>query len=170
MAVQQGQVLARLDNEGTDGRCPAGGAQAGRAERAPNPCRTRSLVERGLVTSSMSKRVRKDLADAQSDYDDALVQIGKTASPPRSLGYSASSPTPASRRWSRPARRSAALSLTARCCSTCRFPTRKSATSRWISPCGRLITPTRTRCSSATSQPLTRWWMPRRAPFAPWRR
>ena len=79
MAVQQGQVLARLDNE----ELMVGARLEARKLAVQNARQTLAeqevLVERGLVTQFDVEAARKDLADAQSDYDDALVQIGKTA-------------------------------------------------------------------------------------------
>ena len=79
MAVQQGQVLARLDNE----ELMVGARLEARKLAVQNARQTLAeqevLVKRGLVTQFDVEAARKDLADAQSDYDDALVQIGKTA-------------------------------------------------------------------------------------------
>ena len=78
IAVQQGQVLARLDNE----ELVVGARLAARELAVQNARQTFAeqevLVERGLVTQFDVEAARKDLADAQSDYDDALVQLGKT--------------------------------------------------------------------------------------------
>ena len=78
LAVEQGQVIARLDNE----ELMVGARLESRKLAVNNMRKTfdekEVLVERGLVTQIEVETARKDLADAQSDYDDALLQIKKT--------------------------------------------------------------------------------------------
>ena len=78
LAVERGQVIARLDNE----ELIVGARLEARKLALQNMRKTLNekevLVKRGLVTQLEVETARKDLADAQSDYDDALVQIKKT--------------------------------------------------------------------------------------------
>ena len=78
LAVQQGQVIARLENE----ELVVGARLESRKLAVKNMRKMLDekevLVKRGLVTQIEVETARKDLADAQSDYDDALVQIKKT--------------------------------------------------------------------------------------------
>ncbi len=78
LAVQQGQVIARLKNE----ELMVGARLESRKLAVKNMRKTLDekevLVKRGLVTQIEVETARKDLVDAQSDYDDALVQIKKT--------------------------------------------------------------------------------------------
>ncbi len=78
LAVQQGQVIARLKNE----ELVVGARLESRKLAVKNMRKMLDekevLVKRGLVTQIEVETARKDLVDAQSDYDDALVQIKKT--------------------------------------------------------------------------------------------
>lgn len=78
LSVKQGQVIARLDNE----ELIVGARLESRKLAVKNMRKMLNekevLVQRGLVTQNEVETARKDLADAQSDYDDALVQIKKT--------------------------------------------------------------------------------------------
>ena len=78
LAVRQGQLIGRLENEellvGTRLKARQLGLQNARKVLEEKQV----LVERGLVTQMEVETARKDLADAESDYEDAQVQIGKT--------------------------------------------------------------------------------------------
>ena len=77
LSIEQGQVIARLDNEELVVSTRLESRQLAVKNMRKTLNEKEVLVERGLVTQLEVETARKDLADAQADYDDAQVQLRK---------------------------------------------------------------------------------------------
>ena len=79
LQVSAGQVVARLENQELVVSARLESRQLAVKNARKMLDEKEVLVQRGLVTQLEVETARKDLADAQSDYDDAQVQLAKLA-------------------------------------------------------------------------------------------